>query len=137
MTYVSATYAIRVVQSAVSMIDPNVELTARTLGASQATTFVQVILPQIRRAVANGALLAWARSIAETGALFIVAYYVSFGGRLLSPASIYIYNSYISAGLADAVKFSAAIVLVSLVVFILYRFAMRRMPGIGIPYRTP
>lgn len=122
VTYVSATYAIRVVQSAVSMIDPDIELTARTLGASQTTTFARIVLPQIRRAIANGALLAWARSIAETGALFIVAYYMRFGSQLVSPTSIYIYNSYISTGLTNAIKFSAATVLVSLVIFIIYKF---------------
>ena len=131
VTYVSATYTIRVIQSAVSMMDPSVELTARTLGASPTTTFVRVVLPQIRRAIANGALLAWARSIAETGALLIVAYYVSFNGRLVYPASIYIYNIFTFEGITGTVKFSAAIVLVSLAVFIAYKFAMRRPQGIG------
>lgn len=131
VTYVSATYSIRMVQTSVSMIDPNVELTARTLGASPTTTFIRVVFPQIRKAVASGALLAWARAIAETGALLIVAYYVSFDGHLLSPASIYIYNSFIGSGLTAAVKFSAAMVLVSLAVFVAYRFAMRGVHSTG------
>ena len=130
VTYVSATYTIRVVQSAVSMVDPNIELTARTLGASQTTTFFHITMPQIRRALANGALLAWARSIGETGALLIVAYYVSFNGHLIFPASIYIYNSFIGLGLTEAIKFSAAIVLVSLALFVVYKFAVRQIPDV-------
>ena len=128
VTYVSATYTIRVVQSAVSMLDPDIELTARTLGASQVAVFSRVTLPQIRRAMANGAILAWARSIGETGALLIVAYYVSFNGHLSTPASVYIYNSFIALGLNQAVKFSAAMVLVSLVIFVVYKSAIRALP---------
>ncbi len=131
VTYVSATYTIRVIQSAVSVIDPNTELTARTLGASPMFTFVNVVLPQIRRALASGAILAWARSVAEVGALFVVAYYVNIGGRLVYPASIFIYESYIGTGFAEAVKFSAALVLVSLGIFVVYRIVIRRVPEFG------
>ena len=130
VTYVSATYMIRVIQSAVFMLDPNTELTARTLGASQIAVFSQVTLPQIRKAVANGAILAWARSVGETGALLIIAYYVSFNGHLLSPASVYIYNSFIALGLDQAVRFSAAMVLVSLVIFVVYKSAIRTLPDV-------
>jgi len=128
VTYVSATYTVRVIQSAVAVIDPNTELTARTLGASPIFTFVHVVLPQIRRALASGAILAWARSVAEVGALFVVAYYINIGGRLVYPSSIYIYESYLGTGLAEAVKFSAAVVLVSLGIFVVYRIIIRRVP---------
>lgn len=128
VTFVSATYTVRVIQSAVTVIDPNTELTARTLGASPIYTFVKVVLPQIRKALASGAIIAWARSISEVGALFVVAYYVNLGGRLVYPASIFIYESYISTGLAEAIKFSAAMVLVSLGVFVVYRLVIRQVP---------
>jgi molybdate/tungstate transport system permease protein len=126
VTYLSSTYTIRVVESAIKTISPDVELTARSLGARPMFVFMHVVVPRIRRDIANGAMLAWARAVAETGALFIVAYYVYFNGHLVYPASIFVYESYVGIGLSDAVRYSAALVVVVLVVFVAFRLVLRR-----------
>jgi len=126
--YLSSTYTIRVVDSAVRLVSPDLELTARTLGANPAFAFRHVVLPKIWRSIANGALLTWARATSETGALLIVSYYVPFFGSLAYPAPIYIYQGYIGAGLIDAVKFSAALVVVVIAIFVSYRLLVVRAP---------
>jgi molybdate/tungstate transport system permease protein len=125
VTYLSATYTIRVVESAIKTVSPDIELTARTLGAGPMFVFMHVVVPRIGRDIANGAMLAWARAVAETGALFIVAYYVYFNGQLVYPASIFVYESYVGIGLSDAVKYSAALVVIVLVIFVAFRLALR------------
>ena len=121
VAFLSSTYYIRVVETAIRMINPEMEAVARTLGASPIRVFSSIILPRIWRSMATGAILSWARSVSEAGALFIVAYYILFGKNLIYPASVYIYASYVGIGLINAVEFSAALVAVMLVIFIVYR----------------
>ncbi len=127
VTYLSATYSIRVIESAIKLINPDVELTARTLGASPTFTFTHIIVPRIWKAIANGAILTWARAVAEVGALLVIAYYVYFNGNYVYPASIYIYEGYETIGLAGAVKFSAALLVIVLAAFIIYRLVLRQL----------
>jgi molybdate/tungstate transport system permease protein len=127
VTYLSATYSIRVVESSIKMISTDVELTARTLGSTPAFTFIHVIVPRIWKSIANGAILTWARAVAEVGALLVVAYYVYFNGNYVYPASIYIYEGYVALGLAGVVKYSAALLIIVLATFIIYRLVLRHI----------
>ncbi|MGC8543115.1 MAG: ABC transporter permease [Vulcanisaeta sp.] len=121
VAFLSSTYYIRVVEAAIRMINPEMESVARTLGAGPLRVFTSIILPKIWRSMATGALLSWARSVSEAGALFVVAYYVLFGKNLIYPAAVYIYESYVGIGLISAVEFSAALVAVVLLIFMIYR----------------
>ncbi|MEM1638141.1 MAG: ABC transporter permease [Pyrobaculum sp.] len=124
VSYLSATYAVRTIESAIRMLDPELENVARSLGAGPLRAFAAVVLPNIKRAVANGALLAWARAVSESGALLVVAYYVIWGRASIYPAPIYIYQAYIGLGLDEAVKYSAALLLLVLAIFLAYRLAL-------------
>lgn len=64
-----------VVDSALKSYDMNQERVARSLGASRATAFLRVTLPQIRFAVFTGALLSFLTSFDEV----IIALFVSGG----------------------------------------------------------
>jgi molybdate/tungstate transport system permease protein len=127
VTYLSATYSIRVTETSIKTINPDVELTARTLGSSPAFTFIHVIVPRIWKSIANGALLTWARAVAEVGALLVVANYVIFNGTYVSPASIYIYEGFEALGLYGVVKYSAALLLIVLAIFIIYRWILKHI----------
>jgi molybdate/tungstate transport system permease protein len=131
VAFLSSTYYIRVVETSIRMINPEMEAVARTLGAGPARVFATIILPRIWRSMATGAILSWARSVSEAGALFIVAYYVLFGKNLVYPASVYIYESYVGIGLVNAVEFSAALVAVMLVIFVIYRLLLSIGGGHG------
>jgi molybdate/tungstate transport system permease protein len=127
VTYLSATYSIRVTESAIKMINPDVELTARTLGSTPSFVFIHVTLPRIWKSIANGAILTWARAVAEVGALLIVAYYVYFNGNYAYPASIFILNAFEALGLAGVVGYSAALLIIVLATFIICRFVLRHI----------
>ena len=124
VAFLSSTYYIRVVEAAISMVNPEMEIVARTLGASPSRVFISITLPKVWKAMANGALLSWARSVSEAGALFIVAYSIYFNGNYIYPASVYIYESYVGVGLANAVKYSAALLIIVLIIFVAYRVAL-------------
>ncbi len=123
VTYVSATYTVRVVESAINMVSPDLELTAMSLGASRLRAFFSVVLPRVRRSIIGGALTSWARAASEAGALFIIAYEVRFGKYLVYPAPVAIYEAYVGLGIIAAAKFSAAMLLVVLGIFVAARIA--------------
>jgi molybdate/tungstate transport system permease protein len=127
VTYLSATYSIRVTESAIKMINPDVELTARTLGSTPTFAFIHVIVPKIWKSIVNGAILTWARAVAEVGALLIVAYYVYFNGNYVYPASIFIYEKYEELGLTGVIKYSAALLIIVLATFIICRWILRHI----------
>jgi len=54
-------------------LDPAEEEAARVLGAGRWTTFRKVMLPALRPAIAAGALLTFARSLGEFGAIVFVS----------------------------------------------------------------
>ncbi len=66
-------YVVRSVIGMVSELDPTYEYAARTLGAPSFTTFRTVSLPSIVPGIVSGAILAFTRSVSETGATMIVA----------------------------------------------------------------
>ncbi|KUO92132.1 MAG: ABC transporter permease [Thermocladium sp.] len=121
VAYLSSTYTVRTIETAIRMINPDIELTARTLGASQSYVLLHLVIPYIRRAIANGAMLSWSRSVSEAGALFIVAYYIFMGKSTIMPASVYIYESYVGIGLTNAAMYSAALILVIFIIFVIYK----------------
>ena len=125
VTYVSATYTVRVVEAAIRSISPDAEIVAMSLGASRLRAFFTVVLPRVKRAIANGALTSWARAASEAGALLIVAFQVYLGKSLIYPAPVAIYEAYVGLGILEAAKFSAAMLIVVLGVFLVARAAMR------------
>ncbi len=70
---VSLPLAIRAIVPAMESIDPSLESTARTLGASEWIVFRRVTLPLSIRGLIGGGVLAFARSLGEFGATFVAA----------------------------------------------------------------
>ncbi len=75
MAFVSVPLMIDALVDGFSGIDVNLEYVARSLGASESSTFWEVTLPLASRSLVTGSLLSWARGMSEVGALLIVAYY--------------------------------------------------------------
>jgi sulfate transport system permease protein len=73
LLFVTLPLVVRSVQPMLLEIDPAEEEAARVLGAGRLTTFRRVMLPALRPAIAAGALLVFARSIGEFGAVVIVS----------------------------------------------------------------
>ena len=66
-------YVVRTVSGALRDVESSYEIISRSLGASSLTTFRRVTLPMIMPSVFSGSVLAFARSLGETGATMIVA----------------------------------------------------------------
>jgi ABC-type sulfate transport system permease component len=66
-------YVVLPLESRLKELDPAYEYASRTLGASSLTTFRKVIFPLVLPALFSGSVLAFARSLGETGATIVVA----------------------------------------------------------------
>ncbi|MEM2427647.1 MAG: ABC transporter permease subunit [Candidatus Bathyarchaeia archaeon] len=66
-------YVVRTVQAKLGEIDVVYEDASRTLGATSLTTFRKILIPELFPAIFSGSVLAFARSLGETGATLIVA----------------------------------------------------------------
>jgi molybdate transport system permease protein len=64
---VASAFGIRALKAAFDSINPRLEHVARTLGCSPWQTFVRVSLPLARNGLIAGAVMTWARAIAEFG----------------------------------------------------------------------
>jgi thiamine transport system permease protein len=66
-------YIVTTLETKFKSIDPTFAIASRTLGANMLTTFRHVIFPLAVPGIFSGSVLAFARSIGETGATLIVA----------------------------------------------------------------
>jgi sulfate transport system permease protein len=73
MLFVTLPLVVRSVQPVLLELDPAEEEAARVLGAGRWTTFRKVMFPALRPAIAAGALLTFARSLGEFGAIVFVS----------------------------------------------------------------
>ncbi|HRU11374.1 MAG TPA: ABC transporter permease subunit, partial [Methanomassiliicoccales archaeon] len=70
LAHVAFTYplVVRNVAGAVEEVDPAYEETARTLGARPVQAFRRVLYPMVKSSILAGAIMAFTRSLGETGA---------------------------------------------------------------------
>lgn len=66
-------YIVRTLETKFKSIDPTFEVASRSLGANPLTTFRNILFPLATPGVFSGAILAFARSLGETGATVIVS----------------------------------------------------------------
>ncbi|MFB0568932.1 MAG: ABC transporter permease subunit, partial [Nitrososphaeria archaeon] len=85
LAHVSFTYpfVVRTTTASIEGVDPELEDTARTLGASPFSVFRTLTLPLAGNALFAGALMAFTRSMDETGATIAVAQNVRTAPLLL------------------------------------------------------
>jgi molybdate transport system permease protein len=73
LVFVSAPFYMRQAQTAFGALDPALLEASRTLGATEARTFVRVALPVARPGLLAGGALAWGRALGEFGATLMFA----------------------------------------------------------------
>lgn len=112
MLFVSAPFVVSAAREAFRGVDPKLERVARTLGDTGWGAFRRVTLPLARRGVLAGAVLGWARSVSEFGAIVILTYNPKV-------ASILIYDRFTLFGLPAAVPAAVVLLLLALLVFLL------------------
>ena len=115
MLFVSSPYMINAAREGFESVDIRLEKAARTLGASPRQVFLQVSLPLAWRSILTGIVLTYARSIAEFGAVIVLAYYPQ-------TAPVKIYELFLSGGLEQAAAAAALLLLLTLSTFVLFRY---------------
>jgi molybdate/tungstate transport system permease protein len=121
MLFVSAPILVSGAREAFRAVDPKLERVARTLGDSGWQAFRRVTLPLAGRGILAGAILAWARSVSEFGAIVILTYNPKV-------ASIYIFDRFTAYGLHAAVPAAVLLLLVALIVFVVVRLLQPAEP---------
>jgi molybdate transport system permease protein len=71
--FVASPFYIRTLQLGLININKNYFNSAHLLGASSIKIFIFIIIPNLRRSIFSGALLAWSRSMGELGATLLFA----------------------------------------------------------------
>jgi molybdate transport system permease protein len=88
LVFVASPFFVRQAIAGFESVDPVLLEASRTLGASEAATFLRVGVPVARGALISGAALAWGRALGEFGATLIFA--GSFRGiTQTAPLAIY------------------------------------------------
>lgn len=88
LVFVAAPFFISQAQAAFSAVDRNWLEASRTLGASEARTFLSVMVPSALPGLLSGLALAWGRALGEFGATLIFAGSLS-GATQTAPLAIY------------------------------------------------
>jgi molybdate transport system permease protein len=124
-TFVAMPFLVITAESAFRSADRRLEDAARTLGASPWTVFRRVTLPLTGRALAAGAVLAWARALGEFGAT------ITFAGNTpgrTSTLPLQVYLLLESGRLESAIALSMVLLAVCVGVLVLLRDRWTGMP---------
>ena len=114
---------VRSIEVAMAAVDPRLELTARTLGASRWKVFTGVTVPLAFRGIAAGTLLSFARGLGEFGATIIVAGNIP-GHTQTLPLAIY---TNLQTGNDDAaVRFIVFSLFLALAALLTHRWLLKR-----------
>ncbi len=89
LMFVTLPFVVRTVQPVLQELDPELEEAAQSLGASKATTFRRIVLPNILPGVLSGVALAFAKAVGEFGSLVIITGNIPFETEV---SSVYIYG---------------------------------------------
>lgn len=114
MMFVSVPFLIKSAQQGFEEVDVRLEKVARTLGASHWQTFFRVSLPLARRSVFGGAVMMWARSISEFGAVLVLCYHPKI-------APILVYDWLEMYGLEYALPAATLLIIICLIIFVVLR----------------
>ena len=109
LTFVSAPFYLRQAQAAFEALDPTWLDASRTLGASEARTFLRIAIPGAGSGIAAGLALAWGRALGEFGATLMFA--GSFRG-ITQTVPLAIYERF-ATDFTGALALSAVLVAVS------------------------
>jgi molybdate transport system permease protein len=130
LVFVSAPFYLRQAQSSFQAVDRSLIDASRTLGCSEAATFVRVAVPVALPGLASGIALAWARALGEFGATLMFA--GSFRG-VTQTVPLAIYDRF-ATDFPGALALSAVLVAVSAGLLLAVKF-IPGSAGVGGPAR--
>lgn len=127
LLFVTLPFVVRTVQPVLLEMDREMEQAAASLGASPATIFRRIALPNLYPAIAAGAALSFARSISEFGSTVLISGNLPFKTQV---AAVHIFGQIQSDNVQGAAAESTVLLLVALLVLVsldlVQRWAARR-----------
>jgi molybdate/tungstate transport system permease protein len=114
MAFVSSPFMIRSAQEAFSAVNPAMERTARSLGATNFKVFVHVTFPLSLRGILTGCLLTWARAVSEFGAVVVLAEF-----PLTAP--VYLNDVWNTGGLSAALAVTGLLIILAIAVIVIFK----------------
>jgi sulfate transport system permease protein len=133
LIFIGLPFIVRQVQPVLADFDREVEEAARTLGASAAQRFLQVMLPALAPALVSGVGLAFARAVGEYGSVIFIAGNVPMKSEI---APLLVVTRLEEFDYAGAAAIGLAMVTISLAVLAFVNalqamLAARSRPGAG------
>jgi sulfate transport system permease protein len=118
LLFVTLPFVVRSVQPVLIELDREMEEAATSLGASPATVFRRIILPNLVPAILSGSALAFARAVGEFGSLVLISGNIPFHTQV---ASVYVFKQLESDNPVGAAAISVVLLILSLIVLIAIR----------------
>jgi sulfate/thiosulfate transport system permease protein len=123
LLFVTLPFVVRAVQPVLLELDREMEQAAESLGASRATVFRRIVLPNLFPAIIAGAGLAFARAVGEFGSLVLITGNIPFETQA---ASVFIFAQVESDNTTAAAAVSVVLLVVSLVVLLFFGWLSKR-----------
>ena len=117
LLFVTLPFVVRAVQPVLLELDREMEQAAESLGASRATVFRRIVLPNLFPAIIAGAGLAFARAVGEFGSLVLITGNIPFETQA---ASVFIFAQVESDNTTGAAAVSVVLLVVALVVLLFF-----------------
>ena len=89
LLFVTLPFVVRSVQPVLIELDEELEEAARSLGASEFTTFRRIVLPNLLPGILSGVAMAFARAVGEIGAIVLIAGNLPFKTEV---ASVFLFH---------------------------------------------
>jgi sulfate transport system permease protein len=122
LLFVTLPFVVRAVQPVLHELDQEMEQAAKSLGASDFTTFRRIVLPNLVPAVVSGVALAFARAVGEFGSVVLISGNKPFDTQV---SAVYAYKQIESDNIGGAAAVSVVLLAVSLAVLIGLRLMER------------
>ena len=123
LLFVTLPFVVRAVQPVLLELDREMEQAAESLGASRATVFRRIVLPNLFPAIIAGAGLAFARAVGEFGSLVLITGNIPFKTQA---ASVFIFSQVESDNTTAAAAVSVVLLVVALVVLMFFGWLSKR-----------
>jgi sulfate/thiosulfate transport system permease protein len=123
LLFVTLPFVVRAVQPVLLELDREMEQAAESLGASRATVFRRIILPNLTPAIIAGGGLAFARAVGEFGSLVLITGNIPFDTQA---ASVFIFSQVESDNSIGASAVSVVLLVVALVVLLFFGWLSKR-----------
>jgi sulfate/thiosulfate transport system permease protein len=123
LLFVTLPFVVRAVQPVLLELDREMEQAAESLGASRATVFRRIILPNLAPAIIAGGGLAFARAVGEFGSLVLITGNIPFRTQA---ASVLIFSQVESDNPVGASAVSVVLLVAALVVLLFFGWLSKK-----------